>query len=74
MVAFRPAAERGSVSHEMEGQPLLHLSSVVPSPLVDRAGEKLGRVEDVIVRLADGGFPPITGLQARIGYRARPST
>ena len=53
----------------MEGQPLLHLSSVAPSPLVDRAGEKLGRVEDVIVRLADGGFPPVTGLQARIGGR-----
>jgi CBS domain-containing protein len=53
----------------MEGQPLLHLSSVAPSPLVDRAGEKLGRVEDVIVRLADGGFPPVTGLQARIAGR-----
>jgi CBS domain-containing protein len=53
----------------MEGQQLLHLSSVAPSPLVDTAGEKLGRVEDVIVRLADGGFPPVTGLQARIGGR-----
>jgi CBS domain-containing protein len=53
----------------MEGAPLLHLSSVAPSQLVDPQGEKLGRVEDVIVRLADGGFPPVTGLQARIGGR-----
>jgi len=39
------------------------------SPLQDRAGERLGRVEDVIVRLADGGYPPVTGLKARIGGR-----
>ncbi len=39
------------------------------SPLLDRTGERLGRVEDVIVRLADGGYPPVTGLKARIGGR-----
>jgi CBS domain-containing protein len=47
----------------------LHLSSVLRSPLLDRAGERLGRVEDLIVRLADGGYPPVTGLKARIGGR-----
>jgi CBS domain-containing protein len=36
---------------------------------LDRAGERLGRVEDLIVRLADGGYPPVTGLKARIGGR-----
>jgi CBS domain-containing protein len=50
-------------------QPVLHLSSVLRSPLLDRAGERLGRVEDLIVRLADGGYPPVTGLKARIGGR-----
>jgi len=50
-------------------QTLLHLSAVLRSPLVDRAGEKLGRVEDLIVRLADGGYPPVTGIKARIGGR-----
>lgn len=50
-------------------QPVLHLSAVLHSPLLDRAGEKLGRVEDVIVRLADRGYPPVTGLKARIGGR-----
>src|SRR5271166_1383328 len=50
-------------------QPVVHLSSVLHSPLLDRAGERLGRVEDLIVRLADGGYPPVTGLKARIGGR-----
>jgi len=47
----------------------MHLSSVLRSSLLDRAGERLGRVEDLIVRLADGGYPPVTGLKARIGGR-----
>jgi CBS domain-containing protein len=47
----------------------VHLSSVLRSPLLDRAGERLGRVEDLIVRLADGGYPPVTGVKARIGGR-----
>jgi CBS domain-containing protein len=50
-------------------QPVVHLSSVLRSPLLDRAGERLGRVEDLIVRLADAGYPPVTGLKARIGGR-----
>jgi CBS domain-containing protein len=50
-------------------QPVVHLSSILRSPLLDRAGERLGRVEDLIVRLADGGYPPVTGLKARIGGR-----
>jgi CBS domain-containing protein len=54
----------GTVSH-----PVVHLSTVVRSPLLDRAGERLGRVEDLIVRLADGGYPPVTGLKAKIGGR-----
>jgi CBS domain-containing protein len=49
--------------------PLLNLSSLLGSRLVDREGEKLGRVDDLIVRLADHSYPPITGLKARIGGR-----
>jgi CBS domain-containing protein len=58
----------GNVSKAVS-QPVVHLSSIVRSPLLDRAGERLGRVEDLIVRLADGGYPPVTGLKARIGGR-----
>ena len=50
-------------------QQVEHLSSFLRSPLLDRAGERLGRVEDLIVRLADGGYPPVTGVKARIGGR-----
>jgi CBS domain-containing protein len=47
----------------------MHLSILLHSPLLDRTGERLGKVEDVIVRFADGGYPPVTGLKARIGGR-----
>ncbi len=47
----------------------LWLRDVLGSRLVDRAGEPLGRVDDVIVRLADSGYPPLTGLLGRIAGR-----
>src|SRR5262249_47787504 len=50
-------------------QPVVHLSSVLRSPLLDRAQERLGRVEGLIVRLADRGYPPVTGVKARIAGR-----
>jgi CBS domain-containing protein len=49
-------------------QQIVHLSGLLGSPLVDRSGERLGRVEDVIVRL-DDEFPPVTGLRGRLGDR-----
>jgi CBS domain-containing protein len=51
-------------------QAILHLSAVVGSPLLDSAGDRLGRIQDVIARLdlADG-TPPVVGLQARIAGR-----
>jgi CBS domain-containing protein len=48
---------------------LLHLSSVVGSPLLDRKGEKIGRVDDLIVRLTGASHPPVAGLVARIAGR-----
>jgi CBS domain-containing protein/sporulation protein YlmC with PRC-barrel domain len=49
---------------------VIHLSSVAGSPLLDSAGERLGRVEDVIVRMDQRqGLPPVAGLKARIGGR-----
>ena len=49
---------------------IVHLSSLAGSPLLDSAGERLGRVQDVIARLdlADQ-LPPVAGLKARIGGR-----
>jgi len=62
------SGETGNLTGDLP-QPVVHLSSVLRSPLLDRAGERLGRVEDLIVRLADGGYPPVTGVKARIGGR-----
>jgi CBS domain-containing protein len=49
---------------------VLHLSALVGSPLLDSSGDRLGRVEDVVIRLDTGdALPPVTGLIARIGGR-----
>src|ERR1700733_12179434 len=47
---------------------IAHLSSLAGSPLLDSAGERLGKVEDVVARLDSGdGSAPVIGLTARIG-------
>jgi CBS domain-containing protein len=51
------------------GEPLLFLTQLVHAPLTSSAGERLGRVQDLIARLADGGYPRITGVMLRIGRR-----
>lgn len=48
---------------------VLHLSMVVGSPLRDAAGERLGKVEDLIVRLGEPGHPPITGFLVSVAGR-----
>jgi CBS domain-containing protein/sporulation protein YlmC with PRC-barrel domain len=49
---------------------VVHLSSVAGSPLLDSAGARLGRVDDVIARLDQGErLPLVSGLKARIGGR-----
>jgi CBS domain-containing protein len=48
---------------------ILHLSSVVKSALVDRDGDKLGKVEDLIVRLGSAPHPQVAGAVVRIARR-----
>ena len=49
---------------------IVHVSSLAGSPLLDSGGQRLGKVEDVIVRLGGGDpRPPVAGLKARIGGR-----
>lgn len=45
------------------------LSQLLHSAVINPAGDRLGRVEDVIVRLSDGGYPRMSGLKVRIGGR-----
>jgi CBS domain-containing protein len=49
--------------------PVLHLSLVIGGALVDPQGSRLGRVEDLIVRLGEGGYPPITGFLVSVAGR-----
>ena len=47
----------------------LHLSQVLKSDILDRGGERLGRVRDLIVRLGEEGYPPLTGVRASVAGR-----
>ena len=55
----------------MAGQaPLvLHLSQIVGGELRDAGRERLGRVDDLIVRLGDDEYPPVTGAVASVAGR-----
>ena len=46
-----------------------HLSLGVGGELRDPGGERLGRVDDLIVRLGDEDYPPVTGAVATIAGR-----
>jgi CBS domain-containing protein len=35
--------------------------------VLNPAGDELGRLEDLIVKLGEGGYPPLTGIKVRIG-------
>ncbi len=48
---------------------VLHLSLVLGVDLLDRAGGRIGRLDDLVVRLGDDGYPPVTGLLARVAGR-----
>src|ERR1700752_3040326 len=49
---------------------ILQLSSLIGSPLLDSAGGRLCKVEDVVARFAPSDRPPpVVGLKARIGGR-----
>ena len=43
------------------------VTQLLRSPVLNPAGAEVGRVQDVIVKLAEGGYPPVTGLKVRVG-------
>jgi len=47
----------------------LMVTQVLRSPVLNPAGEELGRLEDLIVKLDAGGYPPVTGIKVRMGGR-----
>jgi len=57
------------MSGQVVAPPVLHLSLVVGAPLRDSEGERLGKVDDLIVRLGGPGYPPITGFLVSVAGR-----
>ena len=53
----------------MTAASLLHLSLVTGGDLVDGDGGRMGRVDDVIVRLGEDDYPPVTGILATVAGR-----
>ncbi|HVW47438.1 MAG TPA: hypothetical protein VHA76_10330, partial [Solirubrobacterales bacterium] len=49
---------------------VLHLSLILGGALRDADGTRLGRVDDLIVRLGGSGYPPITGFLVTIAGRS----
>ena len=54
---------------ETRAPKVLHLSLVVGGALRDSTDERLGKVDDLIVRLGDAGYPPITGFLVTVAGR-----
>ena len=48
---------------------ILHLSLVIGGNLVDPDGRRLGRVDDVLVRLGEDEYPPVSAVVARVAGR-----
>ena len=48
---------------------MIFLTSIVDRPVEGKTGEPIGRLEDLIVRMGDDRYPPITGLVVRDGRR-----
>jgi hypothetical protein len=57
------------MSEQIATPAVLHLSLVVGAPVVDSDGGRLGKVEDLIVRLGEPGYPPITGFLVSVAGR-----
>ena len=49
--------------------PVIHLSLVAGGELWSEDGGQLGRVDDLIVRLGEDEYPPVTGLLATVAGR-----
>src|SRR6266700_6885719 len=45
------------------------VTQLLRSPVLNPAGDDLGRLEDLIVKLDGGGYPPVTGIKVRMGGR-----
>src|SRR6266446_508669 len=63
--------ENGATTKPAQGREKrrLMVTQVLRSPILNPAGVELGRLEDLIVKLDSGGYPPVTGIKVRMGGR-----
>ena len=61
--------EAGQATKARRTPEVLPLSQVLGSPLRDNEGGRIGRVDDLIVRLGGTGYPPITGFLVSVAGR-----
>ena len=61
--------EAGQATKARRTPEVLPLSQVLGSPLRDNEGARIGRVDDLIVRLGGTGYPPITGFLVSVAGR-----
>ena len=59
-------AQRANVEPHTE---LMPLSEIVGSPIVERRGERIARVKDIVARMQEGLYPQVIGLVSRAGGR-----
>src|SRR5260370_14812603 len=63
------APENGATTKPAQGREKrrLMVTQILRSPVLNPAGVDLGRLEDLIVKLDSGGYPPVTGIKGRMG-------
>ncbi|HMC52822.1 MAG TPA: hypothetical protein VKI64_08690, partial [Acidimicrobiales bacterium] len=50
---------------------IVSLAGLIGRPVCNQAGAEMGRLVDVVARMAEGDrYPPVTGLVVRVGRRA----
>jgi sporulation protein YlmC with PRC-barrel domain len=62
------AKHDGSLEHKKpHDKRRVMVTQLLRSPVLNPAGAEVGRVEDFIVKLSEGPYPPVTGLKVRVG-------
>ncbi len=62
----KPGVSTEHQKHHHEKRRVM-VTQLLHSPVLNPAGTEVGRLEDFIVKLGEGGYPPITGLKVRVG-------
>ena len=48
---------------------LMPLSEIISGPIVERRGDRIARVKDLVARVQEGIYPQIVGIVSRAGGR-----